>query len=74
MPALEQASNPHTRRAPSIGYHHPATDTEYHMILAALNPNRRLLAGAVCSLLALAGITTLWPGHDQMPPREAHRG
>jgi uncharacterized SAM-binding protein YcdF (DUF218 family) len=25
-------------------------------------------------LLALAGLTTLFPGHDQAPPREAHHG
>ena len=24
-------------------------------------------------LLALAGVTTLFPGHDQAPPHEAHR-
>jgi zinc protease len=57
MSALEQPSNPRTRRAASIGYHRAATDTEYHMILAAMIPGRRLLAGAVCTLLATVGVT-----------------
>jgi zinc protease len=50
------AVKPAARQSPSIGYHRAPTHTEYLMMLAAMNPGRRVLAGAVCALLVTAAI------------------